>query len=160
MFKRHPGVWRCSAPVVVCRSGFSSCNRHGTSCCLEMSSTSCLLLPLLPEESGKSLPLAMLRYTLAASPGGITVPPAHWVHSPHLGLSLMQRAALSAAFLSIIFGKFILLLINSHALVGHKRSSCPLLLPVPQFLFQHGCCEVSCAAVSSLWWVCACDHRL
>lgn len=139
MFKRHPGVWRCSSPVVVCKSGFSSCNMHGSSCCLEMSSTSCLLLPLSPKESGKSPPLAMLRQAVAASPGGITASFSHWVHSPHPGLSLAQRAALSASFLPIPFGRFILSLINSHTVVGHKHSSCPVApgcpsVPLPAWL--------------------------
>lgn len=69
--------------------------------------------------------LGMLRHTVAASPGGITASPARWVHSPHSGLCLTQRAPLSASFLSITFGKFILFLINNHAPVGHKCSSCP-----------------------------------
>lgn len=138
MFKRDPGVWRCSAAVVVCRSGFSSCNRHENSCCLKMSSTSCLLLPLPPGESGKSLSLALLGYTIA-SPGGITASPSLWVHSSHSGLSLTQRAALSASFLSITLGKFILSLINSRALVEHKHSSCPAApgcpsVPLPEWL--------------------------
>lgn len=46
--------------------------------------------------------------------------PAHWVHSLHLGLPLMQRAVLSASFLSITFGRFILSLINSRVVGGDK----------------------------------------
>lgn len=126
MFKRGPGVWRCSAPAVMCKSWFHSCNRRGKSRCsgdeLLWVVSSCLYLP---HALGKSLTLAILRHAVTASQGGITGCPACWVHSPHLGLSLMQRAVLSASFLSasflsITFVRLILSLINSCVVGGGK----------------------------------------
>ena len=121
MFKRRPGVWWCSAPAVMCKSWFQSCKRHGKPYCsgddLLRAACSCLYLP---RALGKSLPLAILRHPVAASQGGITGCPARWTHSPHLGLSLRQRAVLSASFLSITFGRLILSLINSHVVGGGK----------------------------------------
>lgn len=77
MFKRGPGVWRCSAPAVMCKSWFHSCNRRGKSRCsgdeLLWAAGSCLYLP---RALGKSLTLAILRHAVTASQGGITGCPA------------------------------------------------------------------------------------
>jgi len=106
----------------MCKSWLHSCNRHGKSRCwgdeLLWAACSCLHLPCA---LGKSLPLAILRHAVAASWDGIPGCPAHWVHSPRFGLSLMQRAVLSALFLGITFGSLILSLIDSGVVGGDNR---------------------------------------
>lgn len=119
MFKRGPGVWRCSAPVVMCKSWFHSCSRQGKSRCgghellgLPAPAFSSLVL------CGKAL--GNLETCCSCWRGGFMGCPAHWGHSPLLGLSLTQRALLSAAFLSVTFGRLIQSFIESPVAGGGK----------------------------------------